>query len=127
MRDLRTEREDWKEKEMRAYRRKQRLKRERRNKLLLLFAMLLVIGGLALPSCAIKSNANDGYKYYTDIIVQPGESLWKIADRYTDYNHYKDINTYISEVRHINHIEDDSALIAGQMLIIPYYSDEYIY
>ena len=75
---------------------------------------------------SLRSNANNGFKYYTSIIVQPGETLWELADQYIDYENYKDKQSYISEVMSINHLEED-AICAGQMLVVPYYSSEYIY
>lgn len=75
---------------------------------------------------SLRSNANNGFKYYTSIIVQPGETLWELADQYMDYENYKDKQSYISEVMSINHLEEDM-ICAGQMLVVPYYSSEYIY
>lgn len=75
---------------------------------------------------SLHSNANNGFKYYTSIVVQPGETLWELADQYIDYDHYKDKQSYISEVININHLEED-VICAGQMLVVPYYSSEYIY
>ena len=120
------DREDQRRREAREHRRALRMRRDKKKKMLIGFALVLVVSILLIPQLTIKTNANDGYKYYTDIIIQPGDNLWKIANKYADPDHYKDISSYIAEVKHINHIENDSHIVSGQMLIIPYYADEYI-
>ena len=51
----------------------------------------------------------------------------ELADSYIDYDYYKDKNAYIAEVQSINHIEDASSVSAGQEIVVPYYSSEYVY
>ena len=80
---------------------------------------------------SMKSSANTGdekvnFKYYTSIMVGYGDTLWKIADEYIDYSEYKDKETYLAEVRNMNHLDDDSDIKAGQYLIVPYYSYEFV-
>jgi hypothetical protein len=65
------------------------------------------------------------YKYYTSVQLEYGDTLWKVADRYMDSEFYNHIS-YIEEVKSINHIHDENEVMAGKMLIIPYYSTDYI-
>jgi hypothetical protein len=62
------------------------------------------------------------YKYYTNIEIQPGDTLWDLADGYLE--HYDSKETYIQEVSQLNSIRDGK-IISGQNLIMPYYSTEY--
>ncbi len=116
--------------ELRFYRCMLRLRRERRRRLLIsMFAMLaitcvIITGSIYYSS--IKSHAGSGFKYYTSITVETGETLWSLADEYIDYEHYKDKNRYIAEVQSINHLDGSCTLMAGQTLVVPYYSDEYV-
>lgn len=123
--------EEMSDRELRSCRRALRLRRERRRKILVMsvaVAATLCMVVICAAFCGtIKANANNGYKYYTDIIVEPGDSLWTLAEEYVDYEHYRNINCYIKEVRNINHLSEDSGLTAGQILIVPYYSAEYVY
>ena len=119
------------DRELRSYKRILRLRRERRQKtirfcvtVIATFCMILV---LAASYGAIKSNANSGFKYYTKVTVKAGESLWDIADEYIDYDVYEIKNSYIAEVKRMNHLEDSDDIMAGQTLIVPYYSTEYVY
>ena len=119
------------DRELRSYKRILRLRRERRQKtirfcvtVIATFCMILV---LAASYGAIKSNANSGFKYYTKVTVKAGESLWDIADEYSDYDVYESKNSYIAEVKRMNHLEDSEDIMAGQTLIVPYYSTEYVY
>lgn len=59
-------------------------------------------------------------KYFTCIQIQPGDSLWSIAEKYMT-DEYQSIDDYIDEVCFSNHIEDESQITAGTNLIVPYY------
>lgn len=65
------------------------------------------------------------YKYYRSIDIHPGDNLWTIAASMYSADHYDDINDYIEEVCNINNLSDASDLIAGETLVIPYYSTEF--
>lgn len=123
--------EEMSDRELRNCRRALRLRRERRRKMLVMSAAVaatLCIIVLCAAFCgAIKANASSGYKYYTDIVVETGDTLWTLAEKYADCEHYRDINRYINEVRSINHLEEEAGLTAGRVLIVPYYSAEYVY
>jgi len=119
------------DRELINYRRrlKHRIILRRRCMLVLMTICLIMMGTVCYHS--IKSNAtghNDSvnFKYYTNITVASGETLWEISDRYIDYTQYKNKDAYITEVQHINHLDANSSIKAGQKLIIPYYSNEFI-
>ncbi len=119
------------DRELRHYGRVLRLRRERRRKaaaasLTVLFTICVIII-CAISYGTIKSNASGGFKYYTSVTVEAGESLWNMADKYIDYDFYKDKNSYIAEVLSINHLDADQALVPGQNLVVPYYSLEFVY
>ena len=129
---MRTQRKQYEmnEREAKRYARILRLQRERRRKCLSAFiAVLAAVGMILICSVsygAINSNANDGFKYYTSVTVEAGASLWELAEEYMDGVHYDSRESYIAEVCSINHLADENAITAGQMLILPYYSQEYV-
>lgn len=115
----------------RRLRREQRLRRERIRKGMLALMSVCLIAVCVLSYRSIQSSAGTGgeamsFKYYTDITVSRGETLWEIADDYIDYGQYKDKEAYIAEVRSINHIPEEEGIRAGQTLIVPYYSSEFV-
>lgn len=61
------------------------------------------------------------HKYYTDVRVESGDTLWDIAMEYMT-EEYRSVNEYIREVKKINNI--GTGLQCGQILTVPYYSDE---
>ena len=117
------------EREQRKLIRVLRLRRERKRKCIVLsvaaFATFCMILVCAISYNSISSNANDGFKYYTSVIVEAGESLWDIAGDHID-GHYDSRDSYIAEIRSINHLDENGTVIAGQILIVPYYSSEYV-
>ncbi len=119
------------DRELRAYRRNCRRQRERKRRALSLAATLCLILVCAVSYHAITTSAHtdeDGmdFKYYTNITVQSGESLWDIAGDHMDEEHYESRSDYMKEVQHINHLEEGDLLRAGQHIVIPYYSEEFV-
>ena len=121
---------DMTDRELRAYKRKIRRQREQRKKLISITAALLLMVICVCSYRGITSKASDNapvaYKYYTDTVVKGGETLWSIADRYIDYDQYKSKQAYIDEVCCINNLYDASEIRAGQRLVVPYYSTEFV-
>lgn len=108
--------------------RRKRQRQLRRNFIMVIFSIFL-IGGLSIGCFAIGSKAQDKeetilYKYYTNIEVQYGETLWNIADTYFCEEKYKSYNHYIAEVMELNGLYDEN-IPAGYYLMVPYYSSEF--
>ena len=103
-----------------------RLRHFRRQCFLVLLTVLLILF-LTVSYHAILSKATTGenisYKYYTSIAIAYGESLWSIADKYAG-EEYASAEDYVHEVMKINHLQEE-VLIAGQYLVVPYYSTEF--
>lgn len=118
------------ERELKRYARVLRLRRERTRKcmaaLLAVCATVCMILICSVSYRAISSNASDGFKYYTGVTVEAGESLWDLAGEYMDGAHYDSRESYIAEICSINHLSDENAISVGQLLILPYYSQEYV-
>lgn len=62
------------------------------------------------------------YKYYTSIVVEPGDSLTSLAEEYGE--HFDSSQQFINEVIFSNHLLNDK-LVTGMSLIVPYYSTEF--
>lgn len=90
------------------------------------FATACMVFICAVSYRSIRTNASSGFKYYTSVTVENGQTLWDIADEFIDYDYYKNKNSYIAEVKSINHLDENCSIDAGQILILPYYSDQYI-
>lgn len=114
---------------VRRIRRAKVLRAQKSRKMFLIFVLtsVLIFGiGVGFGSLLTRAKETEHapvYKYYTNIEVQRGDTLWKIADSYMDPTHYMSRTDYINEVMSLNHMVTDS-LISGQKIIIPYYSEE---
>ena len=89
--------------------------------------MTILMLGIFIHTIHSKADSDGAhkFKYYTGMTVSYGDTLWGIAEEYMDTEMYSKAS-YISEIRSINHIHEDDELIAGTLLIIPYYSADYI-
>lgn len=113
------------------YRRLQRAKtlqkQKIRRKFILFFALTLAVmfaigvGFGTMLARAEEPKTDSSYKYYANIEIERGDTLWTLADEYMDSIHYSSRMDYIDEVMSINHLVSDQ-LISGQKLIVPYYS-----
>lgn len=118
------------DRELRAYKWKLRRRREKRRRAASLLAAVCAVILCIFSFCSFTTRAKDSeapsLKYYTGVIVKSGDSLWDIADEYIDYDQYKDKTEYINEVCSINNLTDASEIRAGQRLVVPYYSSEFM-
>lgn len=116
--------------EFRRSRRARTLRQQqKRRKLIFLFLLsLCIMFGIGVGFGTLLTRAEEpkqepSYKYYANIEIQSGDTLWEIADTYMDSVHYMNRKDYINEVMNINHMVTDH-LISGQKIIVPYYSSE---
>ena len=91
---------------------------------LCLISALAITFGSFLSKAKSKEPEVTYYKYYTNIEIQPGDTLWSLAENYMCEN-YEARDAYIKEVKEINSLNEDCEIISGQYLIMPYYSTEY--
>ena len=82
---------------------------------------ILLVGSIFTVSAKAKEIPS-GYKYYTSIAVEKGDTLWDIANQYITPG-YSDISEYIGEVKVLNHLTG-AEIHAGEYLTIAYYSDD---
>lgn len=111
---------------------KNRIRRQqemKKNFLLLVMTVCLIAAG-SFSLSGFRSNAKDdsitaSYKYYKSIVVTNNDTLWSIAAKYMDDEHYDSITDYINEVKAMNSMTDD-VIQYGEHLVIPYYDSEFI-
>lgn len=119
------------DRELRAYKRQQKRRKQIQRRIYTMIATICMIVVCAVSFHGIRSVASNGenqlkFKYYTQVTVAYRETLWDLSDSYIDYEEYKDKNAYIAEVRSINHLSDENDVRAGQTLIVPYYSYDFV-
>lgn len=103
--------------------RKRRIRQIRRNRRIaaVLFLVLMSLNiSVVGHTLSVGAEKPQTYKYYTEIRVGSGETLWDIAMEYMT-DEYRSPAAYIREVKKINNIGEQ--IQYGQYLTIPYYSE----
>lgn len=119
------------DRELRLYKRQLRRKQQIRRRVFTMITTICVIVFCAVSYQGIRSLASSGedqlkFKYYTQVTVAYGETLWDLSDDYINYDEYKNKKEYIAEVQSINHLAEEDSIRAGQTLIVPYYSYDFV-
>ena len=93
-------------------------------KYLFLFAASIMILSCLLGKTLVTASGEEresgSDRYYTNIEIRPGDSLWSIAERYRA-NSGMEVRQYISELKEINGLVSDS-IEAGDSLTVVYYA-----
>lgn len=66
-----------------------------------------------------EARGGQGYKSYTSIEIQSGDSLWSIASEYMT-EEYGSVQEYMKEIKSLNGLRSDE-IHAGKFLVVPYY------
>ena len=83
-----------------------------------LIAVIVCIMLNVFPVSADSTHSQTGSVYYTSIEIQPGDTLWNIAEE-TMTSEYSSVPEYVKVLKEINSLDSDQ-LEAGQNLIIAY-------
>lgn len=99
----------------------------KRKKAVLIRCFVLLVLFLLIKFFSLDVSAHevsDANKYYTSVLVMPGETLTDIAGRYMS-SEFNSINDYIDEVRQMNYLSYDCKIHTGEYIVVPYYSNEF--
>lgn len=107
-------------------RRRKTVHRQKRMLALAFICLAIVAASLCFSFIVNADSAEEPhtYKYYTDVVVEPGQSLWDIALEYMS-EEYDSPKEYIREVKEINSILDADQIYSGQRIVVPYYDSEF--
>lgn len=109
--------------------RRRRQLQVRRNICILVLSIVVAVAVsafmISFSTQASELERDAEYKYYKSIQIAKGDTLWSIAEKNMDKDHYKNISEYVKEVKTMNAIKSDS-IVAGSYIIVPYYSSEFV-
>lgn len=90
--------------------------------LCLVCALTITLGGFL--SSAKSNDEAVYYKYYKSVQIEGNDTLWSLAEANMG-DRYESTEAYVAEVKHMNAISDDT-IIAGEYIVLPYYSTEFV-
>ena len=85
------------------------------NKIIIIL-IIVTISTLLLFTGIVYTDGNENPIQYENVIVEPGQSLWEIAE--ANYGNQNDLRKKIYEIREINQLETAN-LTPGQKLKLP--------
>lgn len=85
--------------------------------LLSILLILVILGGFRVNALA-SSASEQGTKDYFSVQILPGDTLWEIAEDYCTSSDTRDIQSYVSELKKMNHILDDTSLQPGAYVMV---------
>ncbi len=88
--------------------------------MMIMVAVVVLVAGLLISSFARRAQAgsfSDQQIRYESYVVEPGDTLWSIADRYTE-TVFSSREAYIDEVKRVNQLTS-SNIYEGDLLALP--------
>lgn len=85
------------------------------------FTVMIILGAMRVQALADTTGFEPPVrmeKVYTSIEIHPGDSLWSIAEDYSNLNSNAEIVKYVKELKHMNHIDDETSLKPGAYLLV---------
>ena len=93
---------------------------------IILVSIIILSLIFVLTIFSVKSNASEDpdsieYKHYLSVEIMPGDSISSIADEYMSSG-YSSVDSLVNEILYVNNLNETTALISGNYLIVPVYS-----
>lgn len=90
--------------------------------------LMILSGCMIFGSFFVSAHENTSdqtvYTYYKSIEIQPGDTLWDIAEE-TITSEYDSVSEYVQVLKDMNNLDSDD-IQAGQYLMIAYSDTEFI-
>lgn len=104
--------------ERHVIKKRSKLKRDNIAKELLVYFVILSIAMFSLSLVSLKRASNDDMQsaYVQKIKVEPGDTLWKIAEMYAPEGY--DLRNYVTAVMELNDLEK-AQIYAGEKIVVP--------
>ena len=113
--------------ERQRYARTARVKQIKRQKIMLVIGLFITILLITLFSLKAFVYANDkatdnGTKMFKSTVIYCGDTVNSIAEENYIISGYSSVTSYEKEIRSINHLSNDTNLIPGNYIVLPYFN-----
>ncbi len=88
-----------------------------------IFGACTLFGNLLISAHGSRTEEPVNFKYFKSIEIQPGDTLWDIAEEYITED-YKSVTEYVMVLKEMNSLSTDD-IQAGQNLMIAYNDTEF--
>lgn len=95
-----------------------------RVKLILVSIFMITVLSIVCFNMNVKATDSknaDAVKYYTSVVIMPGDTLWDIANEHMDYEHYSSVKSFMKDIAKANNIKVHTPLKSCEYLVVPYY------
>jgi hypothetical protein len=82
--------------------------------------LFLSVIGSHMTAKATAREHTDAVKYFANIEVQPGDTLWSIAKEHMT-EEYSSIPAYVKDIASVNDMLPCTMIKSGEYIILPYY------
>ena len=89
-----------------------------------IFITCTLFGNLLTSAHDSREAAPVNFKYYKSVIIQPGDTLWNIAETYITED-YDSVPAYVKALKELNSLSSDE-IQAGCHLMIAYNDTQFI-
>lgn len=89
----------------------------------IVFGACAVFGNFLSSAHSSRSDNPVNFKYYKSVEIQPGDTLWDIAETYITED-YDSVSDYVEALKEMNSLSTDN-IQAGQSLLVAYNDTEF--
>lgn len=89
-----------------------------------IFTTCALFGNLLTSAHDSRESEPVNFKYYKSVVIQPGDTLWNIAETYITED-YNSVPAYVKALKELNSLSSDE-IQAGHHLMIAYNDTQFI-
>ena len=94
---------------------------------LMMIAAMILLGAMRVQVLAQSTDSVQPVRMervYSSVQIRPGDTLWSIAEEYSEEDSNAAVKSYVKELKQMNGIENDYELKPGAYIMVYYLQEE---